>query len=334
MNAKKLPSGSWRVQVYSHTENGKRVYESITAPTRYEAELKAAEFKTKKKRKLRHDLTVSEAGEGYIKAKEGVLSPSTIAVYKKIPGRYYGVIGKKKIKSLTSEDMQLFISDLSTKVGPKTVRNAWGLLASSIALYDPDMHFRVTLPAKKVKRSVCPSDEAVRALLDNAREPLRTAILLGMRSMRRGEICALKYEDIKDGVAHIHADMIKGPDGWVYKEIPKTSESDRFVRVPDLGEGEGYIVKWSPDYITKEFIRLRDSLGLSVRFHDLRHYFASTAAVLNIPDIYTADMGGWSKSSGIMKEVYQNKVVSLADHYQSMIEDHLEKVSHEVSHGK
>jgi hypothetical protein len=27
-------------------------------------------------------------------------------------------------------------------------------------------------------------------------------------------------------------------------------------------------------------------------------------------------------------------VVSLADHYQSMIEDHLEKVSHEVSHGK
>jgi integrase len=151
--------------------------------------------------------------------------------------------------------------------------------------------------------------------------------------MRRGEICALKYEDIKDGVAHIHADIVAGPDGWVYKELPKTSESDRYIRVPDLGEGEGYVVPWVPNSITKEFIKLRDSLGLSIRFHDLRHYFASTAAVLNIPDIYTAGMGGWSKSSGIMKEVYQNKVVSLADHYNDIIEEHLEKVSHEMQHG-
>ena len=40
--AKKLPSGNWSVQAYSHTVtvNGKqkRVYERFTAPTRKEAE--------------------------------------------------------------------------------------------------------------------------------------------------------------------------------------------------------------------------------------------------------------------------------------------------------
>jgi len=43
--AKELPSGMWNVTVYSHTENGKRMYESFTALTKNEAELKAAAFK-------------------------------------------------------------------------------------------------------------------------------------------------------------------------------------------------------------------------------------------------------------------------------------------------
>lgn len=322
MKIRKLPSGSWNTRVYSHTENGKRVYESITGLTKGEVELKAAEFKVNKRRLVRHDLTLSDAIQGYITAKTGVLSPSTIRSYKNM-AHYFAPIEHRRLRALTSEDVQLFISDLSTKVSPKTVRNVWGFLRACIGLYSPDMYLKVSLPPKRVKRSVCPSDEAVRALLENSEGQLHTCIVLGIRSLRRGEISALKYEDIKDGVAHIHADMVKGPDGWVYKDIPKTSESDRYIRVPDLGEGEGYIVEWCPDTITKEFIKLRDSLGLDIRFHDLRHYFASMAAVLNIPDIYTAELGGWSKSAGVMKEVYQNTVVSLSDYYQEKIDMHL-----------
>ena len=47
--AKKLPSGSWRCQVYDYTDaNGKRHYTSFTAPTKKEAEYKAAQFMVQK----------------------------------------------------------------------------------------------------------------------------------------------------------------------------------------------------------------------------------------------------------------------------------------------
>ena len=82
--AKKLPSGQWNVTVYSHTEGGKRHYASFTAQSKTEAEMKAAEFALHKKRKARCDLTVKEAIEGYIQAKDGVLSPATIRGYDKM----------------------------------------------------------------------------------------------------------------------------------------------------------------------------------------------------------------------------------------------------------
>lgn len=50
--AKKLPSGSWRCQVYDYTDfKGKRYYESFTAETKKEAEYLAAEFALNKKKR-------------------------------------------------------------------------------------------------------------------------------------------------------------------------------------------------------------------------------------------------------------------------------------------
>ena len=325
--AKKLPSGSWRCRVYSYTDaDGKKHQESFTAPTKAEAEMMAAEYAAKKRTcNVRRDLTVKEAIDGYIKAKEAVSSPSTIRGYRQMQRCHYDNINSKKIRSLTSEDMQLFISELVNKeLSPKSVRNIYALLTSSVALYDDFAHFRVTLPTKQKKRPESPSDEAVQALYEAASPQMKVCIALGCRSVRRGEISALKYEDIVNGVAHIHADMVKDSNGkWIYKEIPKTSESDRFIKVPDLGEGEGFVVKWTPDSITKRFIELRNSLGLTIRFHDLRHYFASTAAVLQIPDIYTADLGGWQRDGKTMKSVYQNNIKSMSDYYANKLEDHI-----------
>lgn len=326
--AKKLKSGSWNVMVFSHMENGKRKYVSITAPSKAEAELRAAEFKAGKKRSVRHDLKVSEAVSGYIAAKEGVLSPATVRGYKRLVN-YYEDIGRKRVRALTNEDMQIFVSDLSKNVSPKSVRNIYGFLVSCVRFYAPGTAFSVTLPPMVEYRPTSPEDDDIKKLCDAATGQLRTCILLGIRGMRRGEICALKYEDIKDGVAHIHADMVKSASGeWIYKEIPKTSGSDRFVRVPDLGKGEGFIVKWTPDTVTKRFIELRKSVGVNIRFHDLRHFFASTGALI-MPDIYLADMGGWSRkmSSSVMKSVYQNNMESMSEYYSQVMEQKLREIA-------
>ena len=318
MKAKKLRSGSWNVMVFSHMEGSKRKYASFTAPTKDEALLMAAEFKAGKKRSVRHDLKVSEAVSGYIAAKEGVLSPATVRGYRGLV-HYYEEIGQKRVRSLTNEDMQLFVSDLSKKVAPKSVRNIYGLLVSCIRFYKPDAVYSVTLPQVVEYRATSPEDEDIKKLCDASSGQLHTCILLGIRGMRRGEICALKYEDIKDGIAHIHADMVKSASGeWIYKEMPKTSGSDRFVRVPDLGE----------DSVTKRFIELRKSVGVNIRFHDLRHFFASTGALI-MPDIYLADMGGWSRkmSSSVMKSVYQNNMESMSEYYSQVMEQKLREIA-------
>lgn len=330
--AKKLPSGSWRVQVYSHKDNGKKVYESFTAPTKAEAEMKAAKYAMQKKLRARYDLTVKDALEGYINAKEGVLSPGTIRGYDRMRTNNYEPINNKRVRSLTSEDLQLFVSDLAKEKSPKTVKNVYALLTASLGLYAPDMTFKVTLPAKQAKRPVSPSDEDVQALYKAAQPAFKVCIGFGMCGLREGEISALKYEDIENGVAYIHSVMVKDKNNnWIYKDHPKTEGSVRSVTLPKflldlIGDGEGYVTNMNPATISKKFTVLRDKLGSTIRFHDLRHYFASSAAILGIPDIYTADMGGWDRNSSVMKSVYQNNIKSMSDYYSQKMNEHLNKV--------
>jgi len=335
--AKKLPSGSWRVQVYSHTDaNGKKHRESFTASTKAEAEMKAAEYAANKHRRAKHDLTVKEAIEGYINAKEGVLSPGTIRGYVRYKHNYEK-INNLRVRTLTSEDLQIWISDLSKDHSPKTVKNVYSLLTAALGLYAPDMSFKVTLPAMEIKRPESPSDEVIRELYRAAQPAFKVCIGLGMCGLREGEVSALKHEDIANGIAHIHSVMVKDRHSkWIYKETPKTGQSDRFVKLPkflmeEIGEGEGFITGMNPATISKKFTLLRDKLGYNIRYHDLRHFFASSAVVLGIPDIYAADMGGWGRAgtAPIMKSVYQNNIKSMSDYYAQKMSDYLDGIIQE-----
>lgn len=334
---KKLPSGAWNVMVYSHTENGKRKYLSITANSKAEAELKASEYKANKKRVTRYDLTVSEAIDRYIKSKEGVLSPSTIRGYRRMWEHNYDKILSKKIRSLTSEDLQFFVSDLSLSgQSPKSVKNIYGLLSSSLALYAPDLYFRVTLPAQRRIERISPTDEDVARLFNAADNKLKVCIALAaFGSLRRGEVCALKYKDIRGDSIYVHADIVQDQNNkWVYKDMPKEIDSVRTVKLPQevidlLGEGdpEEYIVKYSiPNSVSNRFNTLRKKLGIDIRFHDLRHYYASIGAVLNIPDTYLSGFGGWSQNSSVMKSVYQNKIIPIQNAYAEKMANHFKSV--------
>ncbi|MCR5747027.1 MAG: site-specific integrase, partial [Lachnospiraceae bacterium] len=240
----------------------------------------------------------------------------------------------RRIRSLTNEDMQSFISQLAMKYSPKTVKNIYGLLTASISMYDSMIHFVVTLPPRPASRPQAPDVKEIQTLYNAAGPKMKMYIYLAMCGLRRGEICAIKYEDIKDGVLHIHADMVLNKDNkFVYKEIPKTAGSDRYITLPgklleQIGEGEGFVVKCNPSTLSNDFRRFKHRFGITLRLHDMRHYFASAAVALGIPDIYTADMGGWSRSgtSSVMKEVYQNNIKDMSEHYQKLINEHIEKI--------
>lgn len=149
--AKKLPSGNWRARVYSHTTpDGKKHYESFTAGTKQEAEMMAAKFANDNDRKRADDLTVKEAVQNYIESNKGILSPSTIYGYTKDANRLK-CIDNLRIRKLTSKDLQELISDLTDKgLSPKTTKNTYGLVRSSLTFSGIDKHlWCITIHAQK-----------------------------------------------------------------------------------------------------------------------------------------------------------------------------------------
>lgn len=338
--AKRLPSGSWRCRVYSHTDSyGKKHYESFTAPTKQQAELMASKFANDTDRKKIDDITVQEAVERYIEANRSVLSPSTINGYKKDSKRFEP-INHLKIKKITSRDLQLYISGLIEKgLSPKTVRNSYGLLRTVLTFSGIEQNFMVHLPSIPKKKKFAPENEQIKALLDNASPKMRIAICLAaFHSLRRGEISALKYKDLNGNTLYIHSDIVMGTDGWVHKEIPKTESSNRTIYLSDVelkmigtGDSEDYIVDILPGTIGTNFYNLKKKVGIEMRFHDLRGYFASIAAALNISDTYLSHLGGWKEGSHVLKEYYQKPIVSINEGYAKKMNDYFESMTQNMT---
>lgn len=331
MKPKKTKSGKWHVTAYIGKVNGKNYYKSFTADTSRECSLAAAEYIRNWKSNVHHEvnLTVGRAVEMYIESKDGVLSPSTIRNYLRILENDLAPIRDTQLKHLNDYILQGFISRLSKS--PKTVRNIWGLLSAALRMHS-DRLYHVTLPAPVEPKRVVATDEEVKLLLQEASPKLKKAIILGANSLRRGEIAALKYEDIDDTGINVHADIVQDRYGaWVYKDSAKTTGSTRHVYMPRemidaLGTGKGYIVDYkTPDVISRLMERLSTRLGMNVTLHSLRRYYASICHALGIPDRYIMEQGGW-KSEGVMRKSYQHTLDKQRQEFQNLFNEHMKDI--------
>lgn len=342
--AKKLPSGSWRCQVFDYTDSaGKKHYKSFTAPTKKAAELMAAQFMADKD-SMRQSLniTVAQAVKSYIDSKTAVLSPSTIRGYLQDYKRYIedSSIGNIDIVKITNARLQMWVSELSQKnISAKTVGNKYGLVVAALGMFYPDFRPRVTLPKDKPTKRYTPSDEDIKKLIsaiDNE-ELLAVVLLYAFGPMRRGEICALEDTDIHGTSISITKAVVKTSDNKWETKTPKTMSSIRTLAFPEfviekLPKKKGRLFSYCPDVYTNQFIRVVNSLELPhFSLHDLRHYSASMMHALNVPDKYIMARGGW-KTDKVMKTVYQNVIDAEADKQQRVILSHFEKISHEISH--
>lgn len=68
----------------------------------------------------------------------------------------------------------------------------------------------------------------------------------------------------------------------------------------------GYVYKGYPGSILKFLHRAQDALWIPrFKLHALRHYYASTAHAIGIPDSYIMQSGGW-QSDNVLKSVYRH----------------------------
>ena len=332
MNARKLPSGSWRARLFlGEGPDGKKHYKSFTAATKREAERLALTYE--QEQSALSQITFDKAFDNYIDKNKNILSPSTLYGYKRMKV-YYASLLNMQVNSIDQQCIDAFINDFASNHSSKSVRNAYSLLCCIIRSEIPESHFKSKMPQKAVLQYYIPTDEEVRQLLSYTKkhqQELYYAILLAsIGTLRRSEICGLSAEDIDGCVIHVHNVRVISPDGeWVIKSVPKNSSSDRYVEFPKevIKElrTEGMLCQMCPGSLTSAFGRTIKKLGLPhFRFHDLRHYAATIMHAMGVPEAYVMERGGW-KTNVVLNQVYRGTRSDFSKKYAKETNDYFGK---------
>ena len=355
--AKKLPSGSWRCLVYSHTENGKRKYESFTsddpsANGKREAEFAAAEFALNKKRIAKvANLTLSEAIDKYIESRSAVLSPTTLNGYKKIKKYAFQDLLGLQLKNFSTELLQEAVNKETKRIAkktkkviaPKTVHNEYGLITAVLNTYNKKLDCTVRLPVVPTKEKELIPPEIIMDIVRD--EEIELAVLLAMwLSFSMSEVRGIKRDYVDNGYITISQVVVDTENGPIEKKQAKNNTRKRKHKIPEYIKGlinslpdteqySTYIVPFSANVIYLRFVKLLEKNNLPhMTFHDLRHVNASVMALLKIPDKYAQERGGW-KTDYVMKKVYTHTFSDERKAVDELIDDYFSrKMQHEMQH--
>ena len=310
----KLPSGKWRGRMQI---DGKRV--SVTADTKREC----AALLERRHRIKRGDITVGEAISTYIETREAVFSPATVRGYLAYQRNYFLDLQRRPIAFIDERDVAKAVNEEAKKHSPKTVRNAYGLLHAAISPYISTDGWNIRLPQKRKKEPYIPTEQEVKDLIaavagTKYELPFQLAAYCGLR---RSEICALTYDDIKDGYVSVSKALVCDCNNKFQEKAPKTYAGYRRVKLPKNvkieGEGGMPIVTVSPHALTQ---KCRKASGYKFSIHDLRHFYASVLLLMGIPNKYAAKQMGHS-GDGMLQKVYQHLFPNAVSDYDEAISE-------------
>ena len=331
--ATKIKDHLYRSQVC--LDNAARKYKSFYGKTEQEADMKATAWRMANKQSYEGRQSFHHAANAFLKASGPALSPYTIRGYTstlKTIRKEHLAFSRKDLSDITKRDLQeLYNEMLAADKKPKTIRNYHGFISAVFSYYDVALP-KAKLPEVRRPDLNIPTQEALSRLLRAAEGTrMEIPIKLGLRGLRRGEVCAVRASDLEGNVLHIQRAVTEKDGKWIMK-APKTPGSDRFVPLPDdLADAirqQGAATDMNPQQLSLAFRRLvrRKSLGLPpFRFHDLRHAFVSLAHANNIPDSYIMSMGGWS-TSNTMQRVYRHTLDDHVTKYQDAMENVLQNL--------
>lgn len=344
-SAKKLPSGSWRVNLYVGKDAaGKRQYKSFTADTKKEAEYLAAQYNQLHIDINRSELPLKKAVEEYIRSKENVLSPSTIKGYNVIVDNYLPEIMDTKIKDITAASIQSSFNVFAKSHSPKTCRNAHGLISAVLKLHRPELTLNTTLPQKTRREIFVPDDAEVQKMYSLAKgTPIMIPFLLATQcGLRASEISALELKHIFSDHIEIRQARVDGVNGATLK-APKSYSGYRSVPISEElynvlkdNADEGRICPLTSNDISSRWGKFRTKHGIdkACNFHALRHHFASKCLLMGMPQKYTAELMGHG-SLDMIEKVYQHTFPSAMEGYAAMLrKQNSIFMQHEMQHKK
>lgn len=318
--AHKLPSGSWRVQT---RVGGERV--SVTRETRKEAERDAlammAEYEQKGVRPSLNDTTVGGIVDRYIEDMRPLLVPSTILADEAIRENRLQHMMRMRYRDI--KDWQALVNEDVGEVSAKTVQNSWGLVKAALR------HAGLTVPAVRLpkvetQREVFLDEEQIRIFCDAVRgSKYETGYLLALHSLRRSELCGLRWCDVDLRDPSRASITVTGSktiteDGkhWVRVENTKTEYSRRTVPIfmPRLYEllkeqepyhtGDEPVIPFKMSVFlpnVKKVAQRTEGLPDDLTLHDLRRSFCSLCWALGVDTMTTMKLGGWGSINTVMR---------------------------------
>lgn len=363
--AKKLPSGSWRCQVYSHTEEipqpdgttkKKRIYKSFTSDIqgpkgKRDAEKQAADWAAKKDDILKiNDITLGTAIDKYIESKDAVLSITTISDYKKKRKNGFKFLMDVPIRDITPEMLQEAVNQESKRknqkkpmetISAKTVKNEYGLITAALNTYRKDLNCSVTLPKYHRQIKELNTPDAIFSVFEGT--DIELPVLLAMwLSFSMSEIRGLtKSKSISGDYITIHEVLVSADNKDFRKSTGKVQTRLRRHKMPPyikelINNVQGdVIVPMTYNKIHHRFNALLEKSGLPhMSFHDLRHVNASVMAALNIPEKYAQERGGW-KTPHVMKNIYTHTFSTERKEVDKKIDTYFESMmQHDMQHEK
>jgi integrase len=315
------PAGDGRFRAYITLESGQRKYFSGKTKKEVKEKLKQARFDLQQgSLVVGPDQTLEQYLKDWLVVHKEKIRPRTYV-------RYEGLVrlhllpdlGKTPLQKLTGQQLERLYTKLHTSgLAAATVGSIHNMLhtaldrAIRLGLITRNVTELVSPPRKEHKEMRPLSPEEVKQFLEAAKgHPRESLFTLALATgMRRGELLALKWQDInlESGVLHVRRSLTRMYAGQGYKETePKTKSSRRSIalapfaievlkkhwkeqqrdkaRAAEAWEDHDYVfcdpdgTHLDPGYdVYEQFKALLKEAGLpDVRFHDLRH---STATLL------------------------------------------------------
>lgn len=316
MATAKKRGNKYRVRVRDYSLQDGKQWKSFTADSKPQAEAMASAYLTERReQKNPNNWTIGEAIDIYIDSRSNILSPSTASLYRTLRRTAFLPIIDIKLKDIRRDQVQACINAYAANRAPKTVKNAEAFLSTVISTYGNANDVKdIDLPRRDAKEMVIPTEAQYKELLDHTKgTDLYLPILLaGSLGLRRGEICALTWDDIdlENKVITINKSVVLDEFGTYVEKAPKTSKSIRKLSLPKIVEDalpdkSQPLIALRPHIVTSRFNRLVKSLGYNFTFHALRHFNASVMLKLNIPDKYAMERMGHA-TNNMLKRVYQH----------------------------
>ncbi len=335
MNAKKLPSGSWRCRAY---DNATKSTKSFTAPTKKEAEFLAADWLLSR-RCSPTDLTLDRAIDQYLESKSNTLSPSTLRGYRIIQRNAFEDIRHTRLDKLNELVLQKWANANAAKYSPKSIRNQFGLLTAVLKQNKVRLDLEaILLKAKEKTEYQIPTPEIMSRIIKAVKGkrvelPVLIALMCGLR---QSEIAALRWEDYDGTSLHVHAAIVPDECGkLVRKECPKSYAGNRRVDVPkqlkillDTADHttEHISPYRTPSGVLRAFQSICERNGLArYKMHELRHAYASLMLKEGVADKYAMERLGQS-TPHMIKNVYQHTFKSEQEAITLKLNDAFEKL--------